>query len=124
MSVITGKVAFANLTEHESFNGQSTGKYSVVLSLDEDEAQKLQNEGIKIKTYKNQPQRKFTTQYEDFTVIDNDGEPVSKASVRWGDTVRVKYNVGKPHPVHGSSPYLQAIRVIEKGENEIDDDEF
>jgi len=124
MSVITGKVAFANLTEHESFNGQSTGKYSVVLSLDEDEAQKLQNEGVKIKTYKNQPQRKFTTQYEDFTVIDNDGEPVSKASVRWGDTVRVKYNVGKPHPVHGSSPYLQAIRVIEKGENEIDDDEF
>jgi hypothetical protein len=124
MSVITGKVAFANLTEHESFNGQSTGKYSVVLSLDEDEAQKLQNEGVKIKTYKNQPQRKFTTQYEDFTVIDNDGEPVSKASVRWGDTVRVKYNVGKPHPVHGSSPYLQAIRVLEKAEFEDADEEF
>jgi len=124
MSVITGKVAFANLTEHESFNGQSTGKYSVVLSLDEDEAQKLQNEGVKIKTYKNQPQRKFTTQYGDFIVIDNEGEPLPKAAVRWGDTVRVKYNVGKPHPVHGSSPYLQAIRVIEKGENEIDDDEF
>jgi hypothetical protein len=32
MSVITGKVAFANLTEHEVFNGQSTGKYSVVVS--------------------------------------------------------------------------------------------
>jgi hypothetical protein len=124
MSVITGKVAFANLTEHEVFNGQSTGKYSVVLTLEDDEADKLQSEGIKIKTYKNQPQRKFTTKYEDITVVDAEGEPLSKSSVRWGDTVRVKYAVGKPHPVHGSSPYLQAIRVIEKGENDVNDDEF
>jgi hypothetical protein len=124
MSVITGKVAFANLTEHEVFNGQSTGKYSVVLTLEDDEADKLQAEGIKIKTYKNQPQRKFTTKYEDITVVDAEGEPLSKSSVRWGDTVRVKYAVGKPHPVHGSSPYLQAIRVIEKGENDVNDDEF
>jgi hypothetical protein len=124
MSVITGKVAFANLTEHEVFNGQSTGKYSVVLTLEDDEADKLQSEGIKIKTYKNQPQRKFTTKYEDITVVDAEGEPLSKSSVRWGDTVRVKYAVGKPHPVHGSSPYLQAIRVIEKGENDVNDEEF
>jgi len=124
MSVITGKVAFANLTEHEVFNGQSTGKYSVVLTLEDDEADKLQAEGIKIKTYKNQPQRKFTTKYDDITVVDVDGETLSKSSVRWGDTVRVKYAVGKPHPVHGSSPYLQAIRVIEKGENDVNDEEF
>ena len=124
MSVITGKVAFANLTEHEVFNGQSTGKYSVVLTLEDDEADKLQAEGIKIKTYKNQPQRKFTTKYDDITVVDVEGEPLSKSSVRWGDTVRVKYAVGKPHPVHGSSPYLQAIRVIEKGENDVNDEEF
>jgi len=124
MSVITGKVAFANLTEHEVFNGQSTGKYSVVLTLEDDEADKLQAEGIKVKTYKNQPQRKFTTKYDDITVVDVDGETLSKSSVRWGDTVRVKYAVGKPHPVHGSSPYLQAIRVIEKGENDVNDEEF
>jgi len=124
MSVITGKVAFANLTEHEVFNGQSTGKYSVVLTLEDEEADKLQAEGIKVKTYKNQPQRKFTTKYDDITVVDVDGETLSKSSVRWGDTVRVKYAVGKPHPVHGSSPYLQAIRVIEKGENDVNDEEF
>jgi len=125
MSVITGKVAFANLTEHESFNGQSTGKYSVVLSLDEDEAQKLQNEGIKIKTYKNQPQRKFATQYDNFTVVDVDDEPLARSAIRWGDTVRVKYSVSKPHPVHGSAPYLEKIRLIEKAEREdYDDSEF
>ena len=91
--------------------------------LDDPEADKLEKEGIKIKMYKNQAQRKFTTKFEDFPVIDNDGEPVSKSSVRYGDKVRVKYNLGNPHPVHGVAPYLQAIRVVEKGEMTVDDDD-
>lgn len=126
MSVINGTVAFANLTEHEVFNGQSTGKYSVVLTLDEDVAARLQNEGVKVREYKNQPQRKFATQYDDFKVVDIDGEPLSKSAVRYGDKVRIKYQLGKPHPVHGCTPYLQAIRVVEKGENSDgeDDGEF
>ena len=104
MSVINGTVAFANLNEHEVFNGQSTGKYSLVVVLDDDGAEKLEQEGIKVKMYKNQAQRKFTTKFEDFPVIDNDGEPVSKSSVRYGDKVRIKYNLGNPHPVHGVAP--------------------
>ena len=125
MSVITGKVAFANLSEHEVFNGQSTGKYSVVLTLDDATADKLTAEGVKLKTYKNENQRKFATKFDDFPVIDNDGEPVQKSSVRYGDTVRIKYATGQPHPVHGTSVYLQAIRVIEKGEQGgVDDSEF
>ena len=122
MSVINGVVAFANLVAHEVYNGQSTGKYSLVLTLDDSEAEKLEKEGIKLKMYKNQAQRKFATKFEDFAVIDNDGEPVSRASVRYGDKVRVKYNLGNEHPVHGVAPYLQAVRVVEKGEVELDDD--
>lgn len=122
MSVVNGTVAFANLTEHEIYQGQSTGKYSVVVSLDEEGAKLLASEGVKINTYKDQPQRKFTTKFEDFTVIDNDGEPVSKGSVRWGDKVRIKYNLSNPHPVHGCVPYMQAIRVVEKGEVGLEDD--
>jgi len=122
MSVINGVVAFANLAEHEVYNGQSTGKYSLVLTLDDSEAEKLEKEGIKLKMYKNQAQRKFATKFEDFAVIDNDGEPVSRTSVRYGDKVRVKYNLGNEHPVHGVAPYLQAIRVVEKGEVTLDDD--
>jgi hypothetical protein len=122
MSVVTGTVAFANLDSHEVYNGQSTGKYSIVLALDEDGAQKLQAEGVKIKEYKNIPQRKFATKFEDFTVVDVEGEPVSKSSVRYGDKVRIKYNTGAPHPVHGTSVYLQAIRVVEKGESVVEDD--
>jgi len=122
MSVVTGTVAFANLAEHEVYNGQSTGKYSLVLTLDESEAEKLQSEGVKIREYKNQAQRKFATKFDEFPVIDNDGEPVSKSSVRYGDKVRIKYNLGQPHPVHGVSPYLQAVRVVEKGEIGLEDD--
>jgi hypothetical protein len=124
MSVITGKVAFANLTETEKYNGTDTGKYSVVLALDEADAERLANEGVKLKTYKNVAQRKFATKFNDIQIIDNDGEPVAKSSIRYGDVVRVKYNLGKPHPVHGSTPYLQAIRVLEKAEYEDADDEF
>jgi len=126
MSVITGKVAFANLSEHEIFNGQSTGKYSVVVTVDDDTAQKLEAEGVKLKTYQDQTQRKFATKFDDFPVIDNDGEPVQKGTVRYGDTVRIKYALGQPHPVHGTAPYLQAIRVVEKGEGSAgqDDGEF
>jgi len=122
MSVVTGTVAFANLAEHEVYNGQSTGKYSLVLTLDEPEAEKLQSEGVKIREYKNQAQRKFATKFDEFPVIDNDGEPVSKSSVRYGDKVRIKYNLGQPHPVHGVAPYLQAVRVVEKGEVGLEDD--
>ena len=123
MSVISGTVAFANLTEHEVYNGQSTGKYSVVLSLDDVDAEQLQDAGVKIRTYQNQAQRKFSTKFEEFPVIDNEGEPVSRGSVRYGDKVRLKYNLGKPHPVHGTSVYLQAVRVVEKGEAMGEDDE-
>jgi len=123
MSVISGVVAFANLVEHEQYKGTSTGKYSIVLSLEDTEAEKLKAEGVNVNYYKETPQRKFATKFEDFTVIDNEGEPVSKGSVRWGDKVRIKYNLGDPHPVHGVAPYLQAIRVVEKGENGVGDDE-
>ena len=123
MSVISGTVAFANLTEHEIYNGKSTGKYSVVLSLDDVDAEQLQDAGVKIRTYQNQAQRKFSTKFEEFPVIDNEGEPVSRGSVRYGDKVRIKYNLGKPHPVHGTSVYLQAVRVVEKGEAMGEDDE-
>lgn len=114
MSVTSGTIAFANLTSTEKFNGQDTGKYSVVLTLDDTEADKLEAEGVKLKMYKNTAQRKFATQYDSTEIIDADGEPVSVNKVRYGAKVRVKWKGGKPHPVHGVTPYLQAIRVLEE----------
>ena len=122
MSVVSGTVAFAHLDKHEMYDGRSTEKYSITVVLDEDSASKLEAEGVKVKEYKNQPQRKFTTKFDEFAVIDNDGEPVRKDSVRYGDKVRVKYNLSAPHPVHGTGVYLQAVRVVEKGEVDVDSD--
>jgi hypothetical protein len=123
MSVVTGTVAFANLDQHEIYQGQSTGKYSIVLTLDESGAEQLQKEGVNVKMYNDNPQRKFATKFDEFPVIDNDGEPVSKSSVRYGDKVRIKYDLGAPHPVHGTTVYLKAVRVVEKGEAGLGDDE-
>ena len=122
MSVVNGVVAFANLDQHEVYQGQSTGKFSIVVSLDEESSDKLQREGVKVNFYKETPQRKFATKFDEFTVVDNDGEPVSKSSVRYGDKVRIKYDLGNPHPVHGQIVYLKAIRVVEKGEVGLEDD--
>jgi acetamidase/formamidase len=123
MPVVNGVAAFVNLAEHEVYNGKSTEAYSIVVTLDEGDAEKLKSEGIKVREYKNQPQRKFKTKFEDFPVIDNEGEPVARASVRYGDKVRIKYSAGDPHPVHGVTPYLQAVRVVEKGEVSVNDDD-
>lgn len=125
MSVVTGTVAFANLVEHEVFNGTSTGKYSIVLVLDDDSVEKLAAEGVKLKEYKNQKQRKFATK-QDFEVVDADGNAIPKGEVSWGDKVKVKYFAAtkNPHPVWGTSVYLDAVKLIEKGEREDVDDEF
>ncbi len=51
MAVLEGNVAFANLDEHEEYQGQSTGKYSLVLSLEPADADKLANQGVKLREY-------------------------------------------------------------------------
>ena len=76
--ITEGIVAFSNLEETEFYNGQDTGKYSITLTLDPDEAAKLAGEGIKLKEYKNQPQRKFVTKFSGFPVLDAEGETTAK----------------------------------------------
>ena len=43
--VIEGTVAFSNLKEHEVYDKKSTGKYSLTLTLDQDTAKKLSDQG-------------------------------------------------------------------------------
>jgi len=118
-----GTAAFVNLTEHEMYNGKTTGKYSVTLTLDSDEAESLLHEGIKLRDYKGTPQRKFTSKYP-VRVVDSDGETMSASELTWGSKVRVKWNMGNPHPVHGIPPYVSAIKVLELNSLENSDDEF
>ena len=114
MAVLEGNVAFADLDEHEVYQGQSTGKYSLVLSLEPEDADKLASKGVKLREYEGTAQRKFSTKYE-VPMFDAEGNEFNGRLTR-GSKVRVKYAEGKPHPVHGTSTYLSAIKVVELAE--------
>ena len=113
--VIEGVVAFSNLSQHEVFNGKSTGKYSIVLVLDDTTKDKLASQGVKIKDYQGKHQRKFTTKYP-VTMVDTSDNPM-EGEIPYGSKVRLSINLSNPSPVHGVTPYLQAIRVVELSGN-------
>ena len=120
MAVVEGKIALENLDTHEIYQGQSTGKYSVVISLDEPTAEKLSASGIKLRDYEGTPQRKFSTKY-DVPVMDAEGQPFAGRIGR-GSTVRLLWTEGNPHPVHGTATYLNKIKVLEVAEAEDGED--
>lgn len=120
MSVVTGKVAFVNLSEHEIYEGKSTGKYSIVLTLDDENAAKLEAQGVKLRTYEGTKQRKFASQY-DVSVYELNGDEFMGQVTR-GSEVRVQYTLGKEHPVHSITPYLDKVRVVDLADSATDGD--
>lgn len=115
MAVTEGTVAFSNLKETEFYNGKDTGKYSIVITMEDEAKDQLENAGIKVKEYKDQPQRKFVTKYDNFDVVDAEGESTSK-HIPYGSRVRILWQGGNPHPVHGVAPYFKKIKVLELSE--------
>lgn len=111
---VEGVVAFSNLKEHEFYEGKSTGRYSLVVTLSDAEASKLSDRGVKVKQYDGKNQRKFASQYN-VGVIDAENAPVS-TEIPYGSKVRVLFTTGNPHPVHGTPTYLDKVRVIEMAE--------
>jgi hypothetical protein len=120
--ITEGIANFVNLTETEFFNGKDTGKYSIMLTIEDDQVSTLEDAGVTVKEYKNQKQRKFVTQYDGFTVVDTDGESISK-NIPYGSRVRILWEAGKPHPTHGSAPYLKKIKVLELAEHDVEGSE-
>lgn len=114
MAVVEGTIAFENLDTHEMYQGQSTGKYSVVISVDDATAEKLESAGIKLREYEGTKQRKFSTKY-DVPVLGADGQPFQGRVTR-GSKVRLLWAEGNPHPVHGTSTYLNKVKVLEVAE--------
>ena len=115
MSITTGTVAFANLEEHEIYNGESTGKYSLTLTVDESEADALAQAGVKLREYEGNKQRKFSTKYP-VSIIDKDDEPF-RGPLGRGSVVKVLWKAGQPHPVHGTSTYMMKVRVLEEADD-------
>jgi hypothetical protein len=113
-TTVEGIVNFSKLTEHDVYNGQDTGAYSMTITMSEDDASTLAANGVKIKDYQGNKQRKFKSKY-DIKVFDADGNPYN-GEVPYNSTVRLKYKMGPAHPVHGVSTYLEAVKVLEEAE--------
>ena len=117
--VIEGIVNFSNLTQHDVYMGQTTGKYTMTITMSEDDAESLSSRGVKVKDYEGAKQRKFSSKF-DVKVVDAEGNPFN-GEVPYNSKVRLKYKVGPAHPVHGLSTYLEAVKVLEVADMSDDD---
>jgi len=113
-NVIEGVVNFSNVTKHDVFNGQDTGAYSMTITMSEDDATTLAAQGVKIKDYQGNKQRKFKSKY-DIKLFDAEGNPY-QGEVPYNSKVRLKFKLGNAHPVHGVATYLEAVKVLEESE--------
>jgi hypothetical protein len=111
MSVAIGTVAFESLRKTDVYNGMDTGKYNLTIVLDQDSADQLVEEGVKLREYEGQAQRKFASKFM-VDVLDSEGG-IFEGQVTRGSKVKVLYSTGKPHPVHGVAPYLVKVKVLE-----------
>jgi uncharacterized protein YwbE len=112
MSIITeGLVAFESLKQHDEYQGQSTGKFTLTLTLSDAEAEKVEKAGVKLKMYEGNAQRKFSSGY-DVPVVDLEDKPYTGNLPR-GSKVRILWKQGKDHPTHGVATYLNRVRVLE-----------
>lgn len=113
--LVEGTVAFSNLTKHEEYMGKSTGRYSLVVVLDPSSKEVLEKNGVKLKQYNDTFQRKFASKYP-IKIVDNNNQSLDGELPR-GSKVRLSVKIGPPSPVHGSSSYLNAVRVVELAED-------
>lgn len=119
--VTTGVVAFSNLTEFDTYRGKPTDSYSMVITMEPAEAQKLEDMGVKTRDYKGTAQRKFRSKYH-VPVVDLDGHPFA-GEVPFGSTVRLLWVAGDMDPEHGLRTYLNKVRVVELSESVVEDPE-
>jgi len=109
--VTTGVVAFSDLTEYEVYEGKTTGRYSLVITMEEGEASKLRDLGVNVKQYDGKAQRKFASQFN-VGIVDIDDNPF-KGEIPYGSTVRVLWQNGPEHPEHKTPTYLNKVRIVE-----------
>ena len=123
--IVQGTAAFVNLTEHELYQGQSTGKYSLTVTLDDGSIAQLESQGVKMRQYSPdggdpQFQRKFASKFN-VPLYEANGDEFMGAITR-GSLVRVQYSLGDEHPVHGFTPYLDKVKVLELATGGMDED--
>ena len=107
MEYVDGEVAFSNLTSKDRY-----GKFSIVVTLDEEATKKLEGEGVKVKDYQGNKQRAFKTTY-DVQYVDADKKN-QEGELERGSKVTIAYKLGEPYAEYGVTTYLQGIKVVER----------
>ena len=120
--VIEGVVNFSNVTKHDVYNGQDTGAFSMTITMSEDDAATLAAQGVKIKDYEGNKQRKFKSKF-DVSLYTAEGDKYT-GEVPYNSRVRLKFKTGPAHPVHGTPTYLEAVKVLEEAEIQEADVDF
>jgi len=129
----SGIVAFNNLITKDVYRGEVATSFSVTLTFDEVERDKLHELGVKTKAYKDVFQNKFTTRYDmsDKIVFGVEGldkedcVPFNLPELSYGARVRAMFTLGDDHPVYGFGTRLERMRVFEVGSGGDDgNDEF
>ena len=118
--ITTGEALYVYLDSTEKYNDEDTGKYTLTVGLKAEEASKLEEAGVKVRTIKHPTNgkdvkvRKFSTQYK---LADDDvktvGGSVVGSDFGTGSGVTVLWKAGKEHPTHGVATYLTAIKVAD-----------
>ena len=120
MPVINGTAAFISLKDFEVYQGKSTEKYSITVTLDDASIEQLEGQGVKLRTYEDSKQRKFASKFLT-PVFEANGDEFMGAVTR-GSLVRVQYSLGAEHPVHGYTPYMDKVKVLELASSTSDED--
>ena len=123
MPISNGSVVFSHMvTPDEAFGNTD---FSLTIALSEDEAQKLSDGGIKVKTYQKDEeseaikQRSFKTKYKlkPTDIIDAEGNPFELTEeLPRGSVVRIQWPARPPHPIHGVGAYISKLRILELAE--------
>lgn len=119
--VTTGVVAFSNLKDHDIYQGKSTGRYTLTITMDPAQAAVLEDMGVKVKDYEGKAQRKFASKYH-VDILDMDGNEIN-TEIPYGSKVRVLWKASDDsHPQHGVATYMNKVRVVELSDNMTDDE--
>ncbi len=122
MAVVEGICNFSHVTQHDVWNGQSTGNYTMTITMSEEDAANLAAQGVLIKDYEGKKQRKFKSKF-DVSLYTAEGDKYT-GEVPYNSRVRLKFKTGPAHPVHGTPTYLEAVKVLEEAEIQEADVDF
>ena len=117
---IEGTVAFCHLRTHGTYQGQPQDMYEITIAVTDDDARKLEAEGIKVKDYNGVKQRHFRTKNKlpiygpDLT--EWDGDEIPKGAI-----VKLIYQKSKtPFGNFGYSVYVQeGVQILSIGKKQI-----